>query len=343
MQNYDFGQAVFHFFRTFARRPGGTLWVMAWNALVYLVLGALVLWALWPFYQQIFTLALMEQEPGASEVFSMLWSVTGALALMTLGSLVIALMAQGAWLRLLARDEIARGIPLRFGGDEVRLLGVNILFLVFGTVLYMTFVGIVAGAVIVTAATNDGGGGAAGIVAGLAGFLAFLVFIAVGIFLAIKFAPAPALSVLDRRFRFFDAWPATRGIFWWALLSYFVMILIIFAAATVLGTLVQFFFLPAVFPVAAEFIHYAETGTEPTPQEALDALWAGLTHPVAIISIAIGMVMTLVMQTVYEGLWHSVGAYLARRHRGLEGPPATPASPPVKTGDAGGDSGSTPA
>jgi heme/copper-type cytochrome/quinol oxidase subunit 2 len=41
-------------------------------------------------------------------------------------SSIAALMIQGAWLRLLARDQVVAGLPIRFGADELRLLVVNI-------------------------------------------------------------------------------------------------------------------------------------------------------------------------------------------------------------------------
>lgn len=354
-QPYDFGSALLHFFKVFGRRPGGTLWVAVWNGLLYIALVALVIWSLWPFYAQLIAMAMEQREPEFEDVFAIMMSISGGVLLATIGSIVVTLMAQGAWLRLLARDEVAPMIPLRFGGDELRLLGVNVVLLVLGAVLYMVAVGVVAGVVVAAAAMNDSGGGAAAVAGGLAGFAFIVVFIALFAFLAIKFAPAPGLTVLDRRFRLFDAWPATRRVFWWALLTYIVMALMIMAMALVLGSIAQMLFLPAIFPVIGEFASYSQTHAgDPSPDEAFAMLWSGLTHPVAITFIALGTVVSLVLQTLYEGMWHSVGAYLARRHRGLEGaagepsapaaptPPPTPVAPAANTGDAGGDSGSSP-
>jgi hypothetical protein len=354
-QSYDFGSALLHFFKVFGRRPGGTLWVALWNGLLYIALISLVIWSLWPFYAQLITAAMEQREPEFEDVFAMMLSISGGVLLAMIGSIVVALMAQGAWLRLLARDEVAPMIPLRFGGDELRLLGVNVVLLILGSVLYMVAVGVVAGVVVAAAAMNESGGGASAVAGGLAGFALIVAFIALFVFLAIRFAPAPGLTVLDRKFRLFDAWPATRRIFWWALLTYVVMALMVMAMAMVLGSVAQMLFLPAIFPVIGEFASYTQTHAgDPSPDEALEMLWSGLTHPVAITFIALGTVVSLVLQTFYEGMWHSIGAYLARRHRGLEGaagepsapaapaPPPAPVAPAANTGDAGGDSGSSP-
>lgn len=345
-QAYSFSDAVLYFFKVLGRRPGATLWVGLWNGLLYLTIGALIVITLWPFYEQMIALALSDQDPEAADIFAMMAAMSGFMVAAFFGGILMALMAQGAWLRLLARDEVAPLIPLRFGSDELRLLGVNALFLLLAGAAYVVMaVGVVVVGLIIAGIGAAGSELGAGIAGGLVAFVFVLALIAATAFVAIRFAPAPALSVLDRKMRFFDAWPVTRGIFWWALLTYIVMGIMVFSAAAVLGSMAQLLYLPAVFPVLAEFVEYSQTHSgEPAPQEAFNLLWSGLTHPAAIVFIVLGTAATLMLQVFYEGAWHSVGAYLARRHRGLESEPETVQPSPVpapQTGDAGNDSGSS--
>lgn len=345
---YEFTDAVFYFFKVLSRRPGKTLWVGFWNAVLYLVFAGFFVWALLPFYLGIFDLALTGEEPDTGQILSMMSSMAWIGLLTTIGSIVVALMAQGAWLRLLARDEVAGGIPLRFGSDEFRLLGVNILLIViiFGTYL--------AGAILVGVAIAIGAaadGGAATILAALLGVAAFLAAIGVLIFLSIRLSAAAALTVLDRKIRISGAWPVTKGIFWWVFLTYLVLALIIAFASSTISSFVQLMFLPMLVPM---FTELGQMSGNADPDMVFELFVSTFTSPGVIALFVVAVIISVVGQIFYEGMWHSVGAYLARRHRDLEGtpsepavpaaptPPPAPVAPAANTGDAGGDSGSSP-
>ncbi|MEN0652466.1 MULTISPECIES: hypothetical protein [Hyphobacterium] len=346
---YDFTDAVFYFFKVLARRPGRTLWVGLWNALLYIVLGGLLLWAFLPFYLTVFELAQTGADPDPSQIMSMFATMAGAGVLAFFGGIAVALMAQGAWLRLLARDEVAPGIPLRLGSDEFRLLGVNILLIIILMGTY--FVGALLVAVPVVIGAAGGGEGAPVAIAVLAGVVGVIALIVAMVFLSIRLSPAPALTVLDRKIRLSGAWPVTKGIFWWVFLTYIVLGLIVAFASSMISSFVQLMFLPILIPVLTEI---SQQSGNMDPDQAMDMLRAAFTSTGTIALFAVAVVISIVGQIFYEGMWHAVGAYLARRHRGLEGtpleavpaaptPPPAPVSPPANTGDAGGDSGSSPA
>lgn len=346
---YEFTDAVFYLFKVMGRRPAAVLWVVLWNSVLYLILTALLVWALLPFYLNMLDLAMSGHDPEPSEILTMFASIAWVGLLSFFGGIAVLLMAQGSWLRLLARNEVARGIPLRFGADEFRLLGVNfLLWLIFVAVTLGVWVVMIILLTTTVVAGGDDGGAA---LAGLLGVLIFFALLVFSVFLGIRLSSAPALTVLDQGVRFSSAWPVTKGIFWWVFLTYLVLGLIIAIASSVISSFVQLMFFPVILPLMTE-ITQNPGNTDPDAMMAL--LRETFTSPGTLTVFGVAMVISVFFQMFYDGAWHSVGAYLARRHRGLEGepaepsapasptPPPTPVAPAANTGDAGGDSGSSP-
>jgi len=323
---FDFGEAIGHFFKTLGRRPGAVFWVAFCNAILFSVFTGLILWLIAPGYLNMLDVAMAGGDPTPEDVWELVGPFFAVVPLSFIGGILVALMAQGAWLRLLVRDEVAPGIPFRLGGDEFRLLAVNIVFIVIAIALYILALGTGIG-LAVAVGVSEGGAGA-GALAGLGGGLLVIGAIVLAVFLAVRLSAAPALTVLDRRVRVFDAMPATRGIFWWLVLTYIVMAIIIFAAQSVLGTMIQFLFLGAFMPMMFEFVTIAETAN-PDPAAFTDLLREQLSEPGTMVMLGAGLFLSLFLQTLAEGAWHSVGAYTARRHRTSAGD----VSPPVDAAD----------
>jgi hypothetical protein len=71
-----------------------------------------------------------------------------------------------------------------------------------------------------------------------------------------------------------------------------------------------------------------ETAAEPDPSEFLALLGELLTSPMGIVAISIIVLTQFIFQIAVVGLWHGVGAYVARRHGAVEtAAPADSASP----------------
>ncbi len=102
---YDIINATFYFFKVFRRRPLGVIWIGFWQILVNFAFWGLLLF---------------------SDFYLRFIGEFAAVCILYIGSSVLFLMMQGAWLRLLVRDEIAPIIPLRLGSDELKLLGINL-------------------------------------------------------------------------------------------------------------------------------------------------------------------------------------------------------------------------
>ncbi|MCW5725400.1 MAG: hypothetical protein KIS81_10665 [Maricaulaceae bacterium] len=317
---FDFPQAAFHFFIVFGRKPVAVLWVALWQVLLYAAVAAAAFMLIGGPYMQLISTAMTRQEMDPGEVLTLFAPIMLWAPVLALFGTAVALMAQGAWMRLLVRETVAPLIPFRFGADEFRLLGVNLLYVVLlmaGYILFAILFFVLAGAMGVgLAATGESPGLAAGMIGGLLTGLFIIAALCVWVFIAVKLSAAPALTIYDRGFRFIGAAGAVKGVFWWVLLTYIVVALIIFVLAMALGTVVQLIFLGALLPVIGQLAAMEQGPAD--PQVLFDMLMDVLRNPATVTMVVIGAVVSLFLQIFYEGMWHGVGAYVARRHRAGE-------------------------
>ncbi|WP_417491504.1 hypothetical protein [Maricaulis sp.] len=192
---FDIIEASFYFLSVFKRRPGACLWVLVWSCVpLVLVIFAMM--------QTLRSVAI--GEAGALPqafvpVFIVCWiALMGAM-----------LSGYAAWLRLMVRDEVAPGIPLRFGADEWRLLGS--MFAIFGVYLLVAL-----GMMIVVAPGSLlSRGFEVGTPAHMAlNVLSVAIAFSLFIWFAVRAYPIYALSVLERRVVGPSVWAATKGVFW---------------------------------------------------------------------------------------------------------------------------------
>jgi hypothetical protein len=327
---FNFTSAVFFFFKTLGRRPGAVAWIALWQIILYAVIYGSALALLWPLWAELFGALEAGVEPDEATMVRYAASILGGITLASIGGVLALLLAQGAWLRLLTRNEVAGGIPFRLGGDELRLAGVNILFIG----LNMVFWGVVASVAVIPNIAAQAGGGDTGAVLGGAAVSALVVVAAVVIWiiLALKFAAAPAMSVQQRRFRFFGSFAATKSITAWMFLVYLVACAVYIGGVIVVSIAQQV----AVLLVAADLIG-ALTALDPDadPQVVFSILADIFTRPSALIGIGVVVVLQIVFQILFEAFWHGPGAYVALRH--ANDPLShddTPSAPAGSVGDA---------
>ncbi|WP_417477808.1 hypothetical protein [Maricaulis sp.] len=336
---FDIGDGIFFFFKRFGANPLGVIWIAVCQALVVGALAALAFMLLGPFYLGLFD--LVAQEAGGTlsesqmerEVLTLIGPFLASMPLIALLGIVSALMFQAAWLRFLTRGEIAAVIPFRFGGDELRLLGVNLLYFVVGIAAYLG-IALAAGVVALLAAgvfAGSDGSMAGGLATGLIVFLGVLVIAIMVIVFCIRLASAPALTLVDRRVRFFESWTASKGVFWPMALSYLVVVGLILVLSTILGGLIQLVFFGALLPVFMEFAMMAEGNGDVSPDEVIAMLQGMLGNPAVMTGLITGAVLGYAMQITFEGMWHGVGAYNAVRYRADGGAEETDS--PVLTAD----------
>jgi len=322
-QNFDIGKGIFWFFIRFGEKPGGAIWLIFVQALCALALLALSAMVMGPAYLNLFQLIEADAAGSLSDAEALELVFDTVLPFLSYGFLIIplgillAVMFQAAWLRFLTKGEIKPVIPLRLGGDEFRLIGVNLLYIVIAIAAYFGVVAVlgVFGVGAIFMVQGGGDNAALGLGAGLLIFLAFLGILIGLTMLAIRLASAPALTVLDGRLRFFESWEATNGVFWHMLLTYIVVWALMAVVGGVLGGIVQLVVLAAFLPMIIDFVDLAEQGQHVDPDAALASLQAWFSDPLTVVSLLIGFGVMYVIQVVFTAVWHSVGAYNAVRAR----------------------------
>jgi hypothetical protein len=166
---------------------------------------------------------------------------------------------------------------LRFGGDELRLMGLGFFLmvcLVIANIVAMLMMGIVVAIVAVASGS--------GAVAGLLLLAAYLVLMAATIYVEVRFSLAFPLTFVRGTFIIGEAWRLSRGRFWTLFGAYFVIMLLYMVLAAIL-------FGVAIAPLVSELSqapstpeavqlalqHQLERFTEPSPYTlGLAAAWA---------------------------------------------------------------------
>lgn len=330
---YSFVDATFSFFQLMGRRPGAVVWIALWQLALYAALTVVILALMAPVFSFVMTAAAAGVEPDPADVLRALSGVIGGYFLAILGFLLVALVVQGAWLRLLTRDELAPVIPLRFGGDELRLLVVNLAFFAFwlvASIVFFLVTGLLAGGIIVASSSGDSVSPAGAGVAVLINFLLGLAAAIVAIIVMIRFAAAPALSVRLRGIKLFDSFAATRGVASWMFVSYLTLIGVYLVGATIVSVVQQ---VVVLFALADLIPTLSALENTEDPAVVLQVLGDALLQPGVLICVGLILLLQLIVQIIFEGSWHGVGAYVARREAG-DFPDDAIVTPSASVGDA---------
>ena len=253
-----------------------------------------------------------EDDPGA--VFSAMFALMAPFLPWVIGlSLVTGVVWSvftAAGMRRYVRDESFR---LGFGMDEIRIMGVAILWYLLMTVLYIlpfllifsSIWGIVSEAIVngdtMTPAQEDAlamkiGGSMAG------AFGLMIILFPLYVFLATRFSPAFALTIKKRKFAFIDAWNVSRGRFW-PILGAFVILAV--GGGMAVGIVDQIFQMILMLPLmgAVENAENIQSGEE----------FAGLFLRAGfLVPLGIYMVLTVALRFALEHASHGPAAYAAR-------------------------------
>jgi hypothetical protein len=315
-RTFDFGQAVFHFFSVAGRKPGAALWIALWQSIFTAGLFYLAFMTIGDFYIFLFQQMASGVEPTETEILSQMSGVLSFMPLISIGGILIALMAQAAWLRLLTRNEITAVIPFRLGADEFRLFATNVGMMVVAFLLYIAVLIVTMVIGVVFAASMSGGGDMAALgVAGGMGFAIFiLALICLAVFVAVRLSAAPATTVLERRIAF-PAWGATKGIFWPVLGSYVVAAIVIFILSSIIGTMINFSIFGALMPMFGTLYEAAQNGAQPDPEQIQQILQDTFTSSGTITALVAAGLLTVILRSFVDGIWHGIGAYVARSNQ----------------------------
>jgi hypothetical protein len=321
---FDIGTAIFFFFKRFGENPGGAIRIGVSQIVLCGLIGVAALYLLMPVWTSLVELIVLDEagqlteEVAVRHVFSILGSSLFLIMLSVPVGIALALMFQAAWLRFLAKGEVKPGLPFRLGGDEVRLLGVNLLYIAMAVALYIAIAIVMVIAGLGAALVVKGGGDSLGVGIG-AGLLVAVAALAIAVavlVVAVRLASAPALTIVEGRLRFFESWEATKGVFWHMLVSYIAVWALVMVLSSIVGFVVQIFLLGAMLPALMELVALEEAGTIVEPQMVFDALGSAFGNPFSIAALVVGFVLAYAMQLTLEGMWHGVGAYNAARVSG---------------------------
>lgn len=322
---FDISDGIFFFFKRFGEKPMAALWIIACQMLFLAGLVAVSLYVMLPAMGSLIELIELDERGHVSdaEALTFAWEFISTLAatgfVLVPISIALVLMFQGAWLRFLTKGEVAAVIPFRFGGDELRLLGVNLIYIALGVLAYLGLIAVVAffgvGLVGMVELSDHSAGAAVG--SALMAFTLALAGFAVVVFFIVNLASAPALTVLDGRLRFFESWGATRDVFWHMLLVYLVVGVMIMILSMIVSFMAQIGMLGAFLPLIGQIEAWESSMTDPTAQEVFAALGELFTQPSVLIFGGLSFLIAAFAQIIFEGMWHGVGAYNACRYRGL--------------------------
>jgi hypothetical protein len=221
-----------------------------------------------------------------------------------LGLAVLNVMAAAVY-RLIFRHEDTRFGYLRLGADELRLMGLTLIYIVLFIALVVG-VGIVSGIVVALA-------GLVGPPAqSFVGWLSIPISFGVIVYVLVRLSLAPVATFAERRLAIFESWGLTRGQFWRLFGAYVLAI----ACVVVVGFLAL-----VVFTGAAGVVvlltggKLADVGSILNPKNVTLSSY-----------LSIGLIASMIVSSVFSALWNAVmAAPGAVAYQQLHGdPPARP-------------------
>lgn len=248
-----------------------------------------------------------DPNPEPSEVFGLMF---GGLARLIPLLIVTSLVGWAIWAAFEVASQrryiFGEKFYLRFGGDELRMMVVGLLwglmslviFIIPGLLMFSAF------GVLMSADLNgpmDDETARRFIAPFFGGFGLMILFFFVYVFFATRLAPCFGLTVKEKRIVFFDAWSVSRGRFWPILGAYVIIAIVVSIVSQIFSTLAQFVMMPFLMTLP-------QSGDVATDEMASIFLSPAFIIPMALIYFAL-----LFVQGVTQ---HFVGApaALAARH-----------------------------
>lgn len=223
---------------------------------------------------------------------------------LVLGLAIQSVMAAAVY-RLIFRHDDTRFGYLRLGADELRLMGLTLIyiFLFIGLVVAVSTVS----GVVVALASIAGPAAQA-----FAGLLAFLFSMGALVYVLVRLSLAPVATFAERRLAVFESWTLTRGHFWTLLAAYALAI----ACIAVIGVL-----LIAVFTGLAGAIKVAMGGQLSDVAAMIRPKNQSLTS-----YLSIGLLAYMLINSAFSALYNAViAAPGAMAYAQLHGvPPSRP-------------------
>ncbi|HVN00728.1 MAG TPA: hypothetical protein VMT68_11000 [Caulobacteraceae bacterium] len=241
MAEFSVSDAAFTGFRIVWERP----WAVAiWGVLqivVQLALNVFVAYSAGPAFTKLAQLSFTSgQDP--TEVLGLFRQLAPTYAVLLMTVLVLNSVLYAAMNRAVLRPNEARFGYLRLAADELRQLGLFVLYAMLGFAIYLGI--LVVGTVLVVVA-GLATGGAAGATVGLTLAILVPLILCIFVFVGVRFSLASPLTFATQRVDLFGSWGLTKGRFWplfWTYLIAFclsiVVSLLVFAIAAIAAMLI---------------------------------------------------------------------------------------------------------
>ncbi len=300
-RKFSFDNALLHFVRT--EGAGGFLWkYLSAYIVLWLIYAAANLYVMAPMmmaYGDMMRDLSMggDGNPEALEQVMLQNAVRigGGFAALLPIALVLWAAFEAAIQRRYIRND---GFRLRFGSDELRLIVVGIIWFLFLMAGYLAFAAFAGVAVMLGTATSS-----AGAFIGLSILIGFASLF-LWVWMAIRLSPAAALTIRDRRIRFFDAWAVTRGRAWPMLGAFFLLILGYYFAVTLvymiggMGAMGMMMSNPEVMEAVAN--------------EDPEAMMAFFVSPAVLVPLILAYIVMMLMQGLFQYAWAGPAALAAK-------------------------------
>lgn len=244
-----------------------------------------------------------EDDPGA--IMALMFGTMAPLLPFALigavASWVVYAVFLAASMRRYVRDEPFR---LGFGGDEVRMMVVSLLWWLLSLVIFFIPISLMVSTFRTVVALSPGGLSESAIEAQLLGGMLggagmFLIFLPVYIFVATRLAPCFGLTIKDRRIRFFDAWNVSRGRFWPILGAFIILYVVVSIISMVIDQILQFTLVTSLTP---QFMNMSD------PDDILSILSSGAFLSMMGVYVFIASFVAAIQQHVI----HAPAAFAAR-------------------------------
>lgn len=244
-------------------------------------------------------------EPEQEEVIALLkqfamgvWPIFGAAIL---AYWVISAIVTTATMRRYVRDA---SFSIGFGADEMRIMALQLMWTLMGLIVMAPFILILGGFFWSTFSDVAAGGpdpSEAAVLSAVFGSFGISIFLfPIYVFLATRLAPCFALTVKNRRIRFFDAWNVSRRRFWPILGAYVIIAIVGSIVVNIVNQIVQTGLLMS--------IPFDEMANMESFTGVVDVLFS----PTVIIMVALMVFIQAATQAIYNHFAAAPAALAAR-------------------------------
>lgn len=191
-----------------------------------------------------------DPDPMPADVFGVIFGGLGNLVpLILIGSVagwVVWAMFETASQR---RYIFGAKFSLGFGGDEVRMMVVGLLWTLMSLVIFVVPIVLFVNAFGALEGMDPSGElddetAARFLGTFIPGFISMFLFSLLHIFVATRLAPCFGLTVKEKEIRFFDAWRVSRGRFWPILGAYVIIVVVVSVLSQIISAITQMLMMP---------------------------------------------------------------------------------------------------